>query len=228
MANRYNNRGLSWLSLNERVLQEAQDERVPLLSRLQFLGIFSNNMDEFTKVRIANLMRLCRTRKDRQHQLLGGYCPHDLLNAANAKSDGIQKRFDATYAAILEEMGREGIFVINQDELNDEQRDFCRSYFAQVIAQRLVPLMLRKGCKMPFLPDGNAYPGVNMSLQGQQASYAIVLNQSRAEVIVFALKIFCTAAEKFDVDKIMVPCVGLVDGIVRGLAAKDAAGAPTA
>lgn len=48
MANRYNNRELSWLSFDERVLQEAQDERVPLLSRLQFLGIFSNNMDEFT------------------------------------------------------------------------------------------------------------------------------------------------------------------------------------
>ena len=60
----YNNRELSWLSFNERVLQEAQDKSVPLMSRLQFLGIYSNNMDEFTKVRIANLMRLCRTRKE--------------------------------------------------------------------------------------------------------------------------------------------------------------------
>ena len=57
----YNNRELSWLSFNERVLQEAQDHSVPLLARLQFLGIFSNNQDEFFKVRIANLMRLCRT-----------------------------------------------------------------------------------------------------------------------------------------------------------------------
>ena len=57
----YNNRELSWLSFNERVLQEAQDKSVPLMSRLQFLGIYSNNMDEFTKVRIANLMPVSYT-----------------------------------------------------------------------------------------------------------------------------------------------------------------------
>lgn len=174
MANRYNNRELSWLSFNERVLQEAQDESVPLLSRLKFLGIFSNNLDEFTKVRIANLMRLCRTRKDRQHQLLAGYSPQDLLVAANSKADDIQKRFDITYAAILNEMAAEGIFVVNHLELNDEQRAFCREYFAQVIAQRLVPLMLRKGSKMPFLPDGDEYLGVKMSMKDAKTCYAIV------------------------------------------------------
>ncbi|MCI5983318.1 MAG: polyphosphate kinase 1 [Bacteroidales bacterium] len=159
----YNNRELSWLSFNERVLQEAQDKSVPLMSRLQFLGIYSNNMDEFTKVRIANLMRLCRTRKERQQKLLGGYGPQDLLDAANAKADETQRTFETTYANILAEMEKEGIYVVNEKELNTEQRNFCREYFAQVIAQRLVPLMLRKGGKMPFLPDGNAYLGVKMS-----------------------------------------------------------------
>ena len=68
----YNNRELSWLSFNERVLQEAQDRSVPLLSRLQFLGIVSNNQDEFFKVRIANLIRLNRTGRQGSRQLLGG------------------------------------------------------------------------------------------------------------------------------------------------------------
>lgn len=75
----YNNRELSWLSFNERVLQEAQDRSVPLLSRLQFLGIVSNNQDEFFKVRIANLIRLNRTGRQGSRQLLGGYTPADLL-----------------------------------------------------------------------------------------------------------------------------------------------------
>ena len=112
----YNNRELSWLSFNERVLQEAQDKSVPLMSRLQFLGIYSNNMDEFTKVRIANLMRLCRTRKERQQKLLGGYGPQDLLDAANAKADETQRTFETTYANILAEMEKEGIYVVNEKE----------------------------------------------------------------------------------------------------------------
>lgn len=172
----FNNRELSWLSFNERVLQEAQDETVPLLLRLQFLGIFSNNQDEFYKVRVANLLRLVAARRQKQPKLLGGYTPAELLTAVKERTDQGRRAFEATYAKILEQMEKEGIHVINEKELTDEQKEFCRTYFASVVSQRLVPLNLRKQGKMPFLPDGNIYLGIKMTKKGDKAAprYAIV------------------------------------------------------
>ena len=171
----FNNRELSWLSFNERVLREAQDGSVPLLSRLQFLGIFSNNQDEFFKVRIANLMRLCRTRKQRMQQLPGGYTPSELLAEVSRQADRAQAEFARTYRDVLQEMETQGIFVVNEMQLSETQREFCRDYFASVVSQRLVPLVLRKSVKIPFLPDGNAYLGVKMTCEtGKTTRYAVV------------------------------------------------------
>lgn len=169
----YNNRELSWLAFNERVLQEAQDRSVPLLSRLQFLGIFSNNQDEFFKVRIANLMRLCRAR--RQQRLTGGYTPAELLAEVSRRAERAQGLFTRTYHELLQEMEQQGIFVVDERHLSPEQREFCRDYFASVVSPRLVPLMLRKSVKIPFLPDGNAYLGVRMSSSdGKAPRYAVI------------------------------------------------------
>lgn len=169
----YNNRELSWLAFNERVLQEAQDRSVPLLSRLQFLGIFSNNQDEFFKVRIANLMRLCRAR--RQQRLTGGYTPAELLAEVSRRAERAQGLFTRTYRELLQEMEQQGIFVVDERHLSPEQREFCRDYFASVVSPRLVPLMLRKSVKIPFLPDGNAYLGVRMSSSdGKAPRYAVI------------------------------------------------------
>ncbi len=171
----YNNRELSWLSFNERVLQEAKDQSVPLLSRLQFLGIFSNNQDEFYKVRVANLLRLISNRRQKQTLLLGGYTPSELLAAVKERTDKGRETFDSTYEQILGQMESEGIFVVDEQSITDEQKDFCREYFASVVSQRLVPLILRKQDKMPFLPDGNIYLGVKMTSKNDKATrYAIV------------------------------------------------------
>lgn len=173
----YNNRELSWLSFNERVLQEAQDPTVPLLSRLQFLGIFSNNQDEFYKVRVANLMRLIsgRNGKRKQETLLGGYTPQELLAAVKERTDKGQEAFTQTYANVLAEMEREGIYVVDEKSLSPEQKEFCEEYFASVVSQRLVPLILRKTGKMPFLPDGHIYLGVKMTSKAEKTPrYAIV------------------------------------------------------
>ena len=171
----YNNRELSWLSFNERVLQEAQDRSVPLLSRLQFLGIVSNNQDEFFKVRIANLIRLNRTGRQGSRQLLGGYTPADLLAEVSRQAERAQARFAETYRGLLREMEAEGIFVVDETGLTPHQQEFCRTYFASVVSPRLVPLMLRKSVRIPFLPDGNVYLGVRMGCTGgTSVRYAVI------------------------------------------------------
>lgn len=114
MEYKFINREISWLQFNERVLQEACDPNVPLMQRLQFLGIFSNNQDEFFKVRVANIMRLCRSRKNAKKLLTGDYTPESLLEELNDKISLLQDHFSATYRAVLDEMERESVFVVDE------------------------------------------------------------------------------------------------------------------
>lgn len=124
MEYKFINREISWLQFNERVLQEACDPNVPLMQRLQFLGIFSNNQDEFFKVRVANIMRLCRSRKNAKKLLTGDYTPESLLEELNDKISLLQDHFSATYRAVLDEMERESVFVVDEKNLSEEQKEF--------------------------------------------------------------------------------------------------------
>lgn len=167
------NRELSWLQFNDRVLQEAQDKSVPLMQRLRFLGIFSNNQDEFIKVRVANLIRYTELKGKNQIVMSGGYTPSELLPFVNERVELSQNIFRETYSDILSEMETHGIFVINESTLTENQRDFCRDYFFSVVSVRLVPLMLRKSVEIPFLPDGKIYLAVKMKT-AKTERYAIL------------------------------------------------------
>ncbi len=167
------NRELSWLQFNDRVLQEAQDPRVPLMQRLRFLGIFSNNQDEFVKVRVANLIRYNALRSKKRIVMTGDYTPAELLPLINEQVLESQESFRRTYNEILREMEGEGVYMVNDRELSEAQINFCREYFLSVISVRLVPIIMRKSVDIPFLPDGKIYLAVKMT-GASMVRYAIV------------------------------------------------------
>ena len=169
-----NNRELSWLSFNGRVLQEARDEGVPLLQRLRFLGIYSNNLDEFVKVRVANVERLASVASDRGRTLTGGYTPIALLEELNVRMHSMQADYEQTYDQILREMESHGIFIVNETQLDHVQQEFVWNYFASTVSPRTAPLMLRKRVKLPFLSDERAYLGVKMVTTSGRGRYAIL------------------------------------------------------
>lgn len=171
-----NNRDLSWLTFNQRVLQEAQDKSVPLMQRLRFLGIFSNNQDEFIKVRVANIVRLSQIKGKKAPRFSGGYTASELLPLVNSRVKEGQKKFEQAYYSILAEMETHSIYVINEKQLNKEQKEFCHEYFSTVITPRLVPLILRKTTEIPFLQDNNIYHAVKMcsGKDNRNSRYAII------------------------------------------------------
>ncbi len=170
-----NNRELSWLAFNNRVLQEAQDSTVPLMERLRFLGIFSNNQDEFIKVRVANMMRMARIRDEKILKLTNGYPAAELVALMNQSMEHSQEIFSTTYREILRLMEQKDLFVVNEKQITKDQETFCRKYFSEEISQWLIPLMLRKTTKMPFLSDNKIYHAVRMTQRSsKQARYAII------------------------------------------------------
>lgn len=170
-----NNRELSWLAFNDRVLQEAQDKSVPLIQRLRFLGIFSNNQDEFIKVRVADIIRANQNKDYKSRLLTGGYSAKELLAQINSHFAESQKIFSNTYHDILKEMEDHDIWVLNEQQLDQKQKAFCLDYFWSIISPRLVPLILRKTTQIPFLRDNNIYLAVKMvATKENTIRYAII------------------------------------------------------
>jgi polyphosphate kinase len=168
------NRDLSWLSFNERVLQEAEDPNVPILERLRFLGIYSNNLDEFFRVRVATIRRMMRWGK-RGRELLDAN-PVTLLEKIQTIIIRQQKRFERAYSVILRELERNNIFIISEKKLDRDQGIFVRKYFREKVYPSLVPIMIETAPKFPYLRDYSAYLAVKMIKKGKE-------NKSRYSLI---------------------------------------------
>ncbi|MEJ7662641.1 MAG: hypothetical protein WKG07_25290 [Hymenobacter sp.] len=133
-------RDLSWLSFNARVLQEAQCPTVPLLERLKFLAIFSANLDEFFKVRVATLRRLSRAQEKTRAQLPQDR-PKHLLAAVLAEVHRQQEEFGRTYREeLLPELRAAGIRLLTPEELTDAQCAWVKTYFEEHVRNLLSPI----------------------------------------------------------------------------------------
>lgn len=157
----YINREISWLSFNERVLQEAQDTSVPLMERLRFLGIFSSNLDEFFRVRVASLKRMTALRKKAIKTI--GESPKKVMAEILDRVITMQNRFNLIYQHIVHELEQENIFILNESQLTPEQGAFVRNYFHQEVRAVLVPIMVDAIEEFPYLKDHAIYLAVLLS-----------------------------------------------------------------
>lgn len=160
-TSKYINRELSWLSFNARVLQEARDQRVPLINRLMFLGIYSSNMDEFFRVRVASVKRLAELTSKTDRVLAGS--PSKILQQVQDTVIRMRHIFDQSYKNILEALEGEGIYSVNEKTLSPIQESFVKEYFHNSVRPTLVPIMLdHAGVQFPMLRDKTVYLAVRL------------------------------------------------------------------
>ncbi|MGC5745913.1 polyphosphate kinase 1 [Chryseobacterium sp. NFX27] len=180
MSVHFNPRDITWLAFNERVLQEAMDENVPLHLRIRFLGIFSNNLDEFFRVRVAGLKRAM----DFKEKVIAESFyqpPSKILQRINEIVMKQQQNFDKTWKHIQAEMADLKVSIKTSKNLTAKQKEFVRQYFDEVVESNVIPILLHENTPMPYLRDKSLYLGVAMRKKDWQYSsnYAIIEIPSR-------------------------------------------------
>src|SRR5215467_4669139 len=173
-------RDISWLSFNERVLQEAADPSVPLRERIKFLGIFSNNLDEFFRVRVATLNRMIEFsgKKINMHMELA---PDKILDQIQSIVLQQQEHFNDTWEIIRQELEKEKIFLVNEKQLNKDQQKFVQTYFEEEVRSNIIPLMIESIPQFPYLRDKSIYLAVLLSRRDNtlKRKYALIEVPSR-------------------------------------------------
>ena len=172
MSRKYINRELSWLDFNARVLQEASNEDVPLLERLRFIGIFSNNLDEFFQVRYATVKRIAdekASKKGNKENILA----KKLLDDITKKVIKLQNESSRILNSIEESLKNENIFFINENQVLENQKDFLKDYFIRKISPALVTIILSNNKRHDF-NDNKAFLIANLRLKDKSNLYALV------------------------------------------------------
>jgi polyphosphate kinase len=168
------NRELSWLAFNARVLQEAQDIKVPLIERLRFLAIFSNNQDEFFRVRVATVRRMIPLGKQGKDIIRSK--PKKVLDDIQRVVLKQQADFEKTYSKIVKSLEAENIYIINEEGLNKEHEKFAKTFFQEKVQGALVPIMLKHVEGFPKFNESSIYLAIKGIKQAPTArpDYALM------------------------------------------------------
>ena len=160
---------LSWLAFNERVLQEASSRDVPVIQQVRYLGIFSNNMDEFFRVRVADVRRLAAfsSGEDKENA-------RELLKQIQKRVRELQAKFDEVYRTCLVSLRRRNIYLINEKQLRPDQAEFVETYFRDEVLPELSPLFLKGSTQLPELNDSSIYFAIRISLTNGKVQYALL------------------------------------------------------
>ncbi len=174
-SKRFLNREHSWLDFNERVLQEASDFSVPIIERLRFLGIFSNNLDEFFQVRYATVKRIAQSVKSGK-KVLGGTNADDLLEEITNRVINLQEKSNKILTSIEKSLQKENIHFINEKEVLPDQELFLRDYFLRKISPALVTIVFNENIDQDFT-DNTAFLVIKMEFNSSKSNkkqYAII------------------------------------------------------
>ena len=169
----FKNRELSWLDFNERVLQEAADITVPLIERLRFIGIFSNNLDEFYKVRYATVKRLALS-KEKVKKFYKGENAKDLLNLITERAIELQNRSNLILDFILKDLEKENIFIVDEQAIPKDSISYIESFFLDKIQPKLKIVLLNEKDDFPQLSESSCFLIIKVESRNKNLNYAII------------------------------------------------------
>jgi polyphosphate kinase len=203
MSKTYIPKEISWLSFNERVLQEADNKEVPLIERFKFLGIYSNNLDEYFRVRVATLKRLAQF--GARSKAILGYSTKATLKKIQEIVLSQNSRFEKIYSGLIQELDKHNIHIINEKQLNQEQTEFVQKYFHKEVRTRLMPFLIEKDTELPNLTDDAIYLAIYLvKKETQKKRFALL------EIPTHVLPRFIVLPEKGE-DKYLM----FIDDIIR-------------